>query len=510
MKKLLCLLLCLMLPTFALAASYTLPEKMMRQMDFGSGFKGTITWSVDGESDWAKAVTPLSGADVQVRAIRTTDGQLDAELFVEENGTQQNVARLFLDGDTLGMQSDLVPGVTLTWPTGGDVFGALLGLDETQIPALYSVALDVAKIPADTWKSDWAPVLEPYYAALEMWLNSFAAAPSVAQDDKGETVMLVRYQVPVSAVKDETVALLGDLLGDERLQSLLKGLMTEQQQNAYLNPNLLYFYESSIRGLAVEGELVLERTMTMLGETVTAQVKLPLPENDSGYTTLCLVQDAESTTFTLEGTEKTVRYVSREASSTAESAQWKGVVQVIPMTPTEEKKALSAAFTLRKIHSTSTDSDTREHDVTTWELHAEPDLSHLEENDATRKDYQDFTPVDGKMRIHFHSKNAQTSPTTLEVDGSITVDGSTLTLTSKTKTTTPWTITPMDMTGSERYSRLTEAQKSEFVTTLVDNAAQLVRRLQREQATPSELPLPESTETDMASATDAATQTDVK
>lgn len=114
------------------------------------------------------------------------------------------------------------------------------------------------------------------------------------------------------------------------------------------------------------------------------------------------------------------------------------------------------------------------------------------------------------MRIHFHSKNAQTSPTTLEVDGSITVDGSTLTLASKTKTTTPWTITPMDMTGSERYSRLTEAQKSEFVTTLVDNAAQLVRRLQREQATPSELPLPESTETDMASATDAATQTDVK
>lgn len=505
MKKLLCLVLCvaLALPAAALAADYTLPEKLVRQLDFGSGLKGSMVLEVSGEAAWAQALAPLSGVDVEVRAIKSGD-TFQGQLYMLDGEAQKGLTQVYSDGSALALRSELVPQTLLTMPVGGDVLNAFMGLGEDQNPSLLSAALNLAMVPADIWETNWAPVLEPYYAKIEIWLSAFAAAPSVLRGDAGETTMLIRYEVPAAAAKEELLVLLGDALADEQLLTLLRAQMTQAQQNAYLNANLLYYYTAMVQALDLEGSLVMERVLTTKGEEVRTELVFPLPQNDAGYTGMRLVQEGGDTTFSLEGESRTVSYVMQEAASSAESASWKGIVRMIPAAPDAEHQAVSVAFTLKKFHSTSIDSDTREHNVDTWELTAQPDLSHLEEEDAARAFYLDFTPVTAKAKIHFHSKNAMSSPTTLEIDLTADSGDAQVALSATMKSTSPWVIQAMATDGGESLVGMAEERKAELLATFAANALAEAADIGQAESTITDLPQPDpATDTDVATMTDA-------
>lgn len=506
MKKLLCLVLCLCLalPAAAMAETYTLPEKLMYQLDIGSGLKGSLMMEVSGSAPWARLLAPLSGIDVEVRAIKSGDA-FQGQLYMLDGETQRGLTRLYADGSTMALRSELLPGTLLTMPIAGDMLNALLGLGEDQNPTLYSAALNIAMVSEENWEEYWTPVLEPYYAKMEMWLSAFGSAPSVKRDDNGGTTMLIRYEVPVSAVKEELLSLLRDALADEQLLTLLRTQMTQAQQEAYLNANLMYYYTAAVEALALDGSLVLERELTAKGDTVRTELVFPLPQNDNGYQEVRLVQQGGDATLSLVGESSTLSYVMQEASSSAESASWKGILRMVPTAPDAEHQAISAAFTLKKFHSSSVDSDTREHDVSTWELAVAPDMSHLEAEDPARAYYADFAPITAKAKVHFHSKNAMSSPTTLEIDASVAMDDVKLSLTATLKSTTPWVMQSMDFTGGENMATLTEERKAELAAAFAANGLDLASQMQARTATPGDLPLPQeepATGTDMATGTD--------
>lgn len=512
MKKLLCLVLCLALalPAAAMAVTYSLPEKLLRQLEIGSGLKGSVMMEVSGSAAWAQALSPLSGVDVEVRAIKSGDA-FQGQLYMLDGETQRGLTRLYADGSTMALDSELLPDTLLTMPIGGDVLNALVGMGEDQNPTLYSAALNIAMVPEETWEKNWVPVLEPYYAKMETWLSPFASAPSVKRDDKGGTTMLIRYEVPVSAVKEELLSLLRDALTDDQLRALLWDQMTWEQKVAYLNVNLMYYYEEAVRSLALDGSLVLEREMTAKGETVRTELIFPLPQNGRGYREVRLVQQEGDTTLSLTGESGTLSLVMKEASASAESARWQGILRRIPAVPDETHQAISVAFTLKQFRSSSVDNDTREHDVITWELAMAPDMSHLAENDPARAFYQDFEPVTAKAKTHFHSKNANTSPTTLEIDFSAAMGDAQLTLTGTLKSTTPWVLQAMNFAGGEDMAALTDERKAELAATFAANALRMAAQMHGEEATPSDLPMPQAlaTETDMATDTDMATGTNL-
>ena len=509
MKKFLCLLLCLCmaLPTVALATEYTLPEKMARQLEFGSGLKGSLTLNVSGDADWAQLLSAMNGAEIQFRAI-SSDDKMQLQLYVMDGEEERGLTVAYADNDFLGIQGELVGDSTLTLPVSGDTLNALLGIKDTQNPSLYSVAVKLMTLTDETVKESWTSALSPYYAELETWFSTFASAPSVLKNDQGETNMLIHYEVPVSEVKEEILVLLADLLGDETLKALLCEQMSQAQQDAYLNPNLMYYYAEMVRGLDVDGTLVLERQLTTLGDEVRTEVTMPLPAKEGGYTSLHVKKENGETAVTLSGNVKTLSFSIQGETGEDNSGNWQGKLQVIPNELSEDNKALSIAFSANSTYTDYTDDNTREHAITTYDVAIEPDLSHLDENDASRAYYQDFGAITGTITTHFRSKNAQSSPTTLEIGADLTFDNAKLNAQLTMKSTSPWTVSAVSTTNTQSLADMTDEQKTELANQFWANLLTLAA----ETATPAteDLPLPEeSTATDLATVTDTATSTDL-
>ena len=356
MKKFLCLALCLALvfaSATALAAEYTLAEKWQRQVAFGNGVKGTINLSVSGEAEWAQLLSPLNGAEIEVRAIQK-DSRKQYRLYAVKGEDMVGLTRLFSQDNELYLVSDLLPDVILRLSTGGDLINLLTGGKEGDAPNWYSAALSLLEIPETTWAEKWAPVLARYEKELELWLESFASAPSVKRDGDTATV-LARYDIPAEGLKAQMKALWQEMLTDAELQELIQGQLTPEQQQAYLNPGLQGYYDGLIDGLKLGDGVVLEREMTTKGEVVASTVTLPLDRMPGGWTALKLLQHEKETTLRLEGNEAALSLTLSQTVTTANSTAWSGMLRY------EDGNDLPLAvdFTLVKIATTSVDADSR-------------------------------------------------------------------------------------------------------------------------------------------------------
>ena len=136
--------------------------------------------------------------------------------------------------------------------------------------------------PDILWESMWQPALEEYLNELELWLADYAAEPDTMTEN-GELVMRVSYVIPADDVKEQTKLMWKQALYDETLLTLLRPMMTEEQQAAYLNPALGYFYDACIDALPLSGDLRLSRKFSARGDTLSVAVALPLPQNAWGY-----------------------------------------------------------------------------------------------------------------------------------------------------------------------------------------------------------------------------------
>ena len=86
-----------------------------------------------------------------------------------------------------------------------------------------------------------------------------------------------------------------------------------------------------------------------------------------------------------------------------------------------------------------------------------------------------------------------------------------LTLTGTLKSTTPWVLQAMNFAGGEDMAALTDERKAELAATFAANALRMAAQMHGEEATPSDLPMPQAlaTETDMATDTDMAIRTNL-
>lgn len=499
MKRIVCLLLCLtlMLPfAVASAVEYTLPEKLQRQIDFGNGVKGALTVSVEGDNKWAELLAPLKDVPLQLRGIRT-EGKFQYQIYAVDGENQVGLTQLYGDDQSVYLRSALLPETLLTMSTGGDIVDRLLRGDAAN-PSWYSAAMNMLSVSDSTWADAWEPALAPYEEQVELWLNDYAKAPSVKRDENGAGTMLVRFEIPAEAVKMETKVILEKLLQDEALLPLLRAQMTLEQQAAYLTPNLMYYYIQAIDALPLEGTVILERELTTKGVIIGSALTFPMPENESGWTELSLESADKTTTVTLTSDTGSMSLRVEKTSHTAESVRYQGVWRSTPVS--SEETLASIGFVATRIHSLDVDAELRSHDITTWDIRLQPDLSHLAENDPARADYLDFDPVTLNVKLHYSSKNAQFSPTTLEASVAAAWSKGSAKLSAVIKTYSPWVLETWPTEGARDVAELSAEELTRLATDLGLNGLVALASLQ-----PDPLPQPaEATQTDMsaASATD--------
>lgn len=490
MKKFLCLALCMALvfaSATALAAEYTLAEKWQRQVAFGNGVKGTINLSVSGEAEWAQLLSPLNGAEIEVRAIQK-DGRKQYRLYAVKGEDMVGLTRLFSQDNELFLVSDLLPDVILCLSTGGDLINLLTGGKEGDAPNWYSAALSLMEIPETTWAEKWAPVLARYEKELELWLESFASAPSVKRDGDTATV-LARYDIPAEGLKAQMKALWQEMLTDAELQELMQGQLTPEQQQAYLNPGLQGYYDGLIDGLKLDDGVVLEREMTTKGEVVASTVTLPLDRMPGGWTALKLLQHEKETTLRLEGDESSLSLTLSQTVTTANSTAWSGMLRY------EDGNDLPLAvdFTLVKIATTSVDADSRSHQVTSWSLKAEQSQNAGAECRA-------FQPFAADLLIHMNSRNAQINPVNLEIGLTVKLEQADMEAKVSLTTHSPWVLDELPVGKEMNLAAMSEAERGQVFADLGRNALVTMMSIkgdaleqETEQPMPTLEPVPSAT-----------------
>ena len=471
MKRLTAVLLALLMMcqcAFAVEA-HSLSEKISLQMGDGSGMKGSFTLSAEGDAEWAQKIAAVAGNDFQIRCIRSGEGYL-LEIYAAEGDDKHALTTVYITDGGATLKSELLPDMEVSFPVDAVIIDLITGYAGSN-PTWYGAALNVGGVHDDVWASEWQTVLEPYYTNLEVWMNSYAAAPVVTTEN-GHTVMTLRYEIPAKAIPEMMISIVEKVLNDQTLMALVTAQMTDEQKALYLSPDMLYHYQNIIRALPFEGSLVIERKMTTMGDVLYSSITLPLAFGGNGWKSLRIEDAMGAYTFTLV-TEDGEAVLAMTAPEKTDAGDKRIVTyRNIPYELSEENKAVSLRAVVVTSYETRTDEDTRGHEITGFDITVEEDLSHLAADAPERAFYEKVDTTALAFTLHLHSKNANTSPTTAALDFTYKAGGSSVTFSGQLKTTSPWMAGVYKPGAADALADMAEDELHALMTMFAVNAVE--------------------------------------
>ncbi len=529
MKRFLCLMLCLLLAApAALADTYT-PTRLFRQqfVTGGNGLRGTVAITASGVADWLQLIMPFAGTKLQVRiigerqggesALVTDDDDWQVKIWAKDaQDGQHGLTYLYGGPEALYMKSDLLPDTLLTLPvknlhplyqltdaqflpmlTALDPMG-LMSADNGGNTTAWSALLDVAAISGEEWEARWWPVLEKYATLVDMWLAGYAS-PTVVSGNAGSMTLRTSYEIPADAIKAQTKYVIGLMLVDGDLQNLLDPYLTDEQHSLYLNPAMLWFYEHCIDVAPLSGSVLLEREMTMMGETTALGISLPLPtlpqelttglseilcgiyglpEGDlfAGMERISIRQAGEDMSVSLSGAQRTISLILDERAENAESVQCSGFLRITPAVGSSEAP-LSAAFAYRTSQRIWEDEDYSTHEDFTWAIETAPDESVISEDDPFGSTYVEFAPLSLSASVGFIKKDKEGAPVQLNIDLAAVLADAEVTVDANLRTAERWNHEVLPVTGAENLTVMSDARREELRTMFVTNALQTMTQL---------------------------------
>lgn len=578
-NRILCLALALMMIFSVVSAETsqtadTLPKRFLRQLTGGNGLRGKVSLTASGVADWLNVLLPFTASDIQIRALGEKQGDLYADTVTDdawqiklytENSEEQEVGTTWIYGDkeALYISSELLHDTLLTIPVEqvnllyqifrgeyNDLFFAFDPLNMTQPgvngnASAYQAIAEVLGVPETVWNESWMPVLEKYFLHLDLWLTGYGDS-SFLTGDEGAMTVSATYTIPVEDLKAEAKYLVGQMLYDNALQTLLASCVTPEVQATYLDPSMIYFYEACIDALTLEGDIILTRAVSAKGETEHVMVGLPLPALPAslikpigqlaanafglsytdlleGMKRISFTQDGEELTISLTGEKRTLILTATETVVDENTTAMKGSLRVTPNVGVTEN-SLSARYSSTYGHRIWQDESYVDHDTTFFELSVETDLDMLSPDDPFRSAYVDFAPLSIGFSTDYRNNSYQeNSPAQINITGAFKLPDAEVAMDMVLRITTKLTMTTLPTTGAESLAEMTQERKNALVEQLTENAVNAMSGLNAVQPestvvpaaapteTPTEAPaeVPAETETVLPAevTTDAPTQT---
>lgn len=533
MKRILCLLLCLMLviPSAIGETADTLSKRFARQLTSGNGIRGYLSLTASGVAEWLNALLPFTAAKIQIRAVGESQGDM-SELVDDdddwqiklyaENADKQEVGTTWLFGDPAGVyfKSELLPGELLSIPAEnahvlyqlfkGEFSDLFFNFDpfELMTPGAkgnvssYNAIADLLGIPEETWTTAWMPVIEKYFLHLDLWLAGYGEARN-AIEEGGALTLSTTYTIPAKELKEEAKYLIGLMIYDYDLQNLLLPYVSMEQRVTYLNPSLMYFYEACIDALPLEGDIVLSREMSAQGDIVSTSMELPIPEipeklvaplnqaftalfelpyDDvfSGHTRIAFTSRNTERVLKLTGKNRTVEIVGNQEQEDESTTTLKGTLRIIPNAAAAEN-AFSGAFTCTYGHRLWQDEKYLDHDTRQLKLAVEPNLDMIGEDDPFRSSYIEFSPVAFDFSIDFRTNpNQENYPVQININADAKLPDAALNGEIVLRITPSVEMQLMNSLGAENIESMMEARKAELGKKLIENAALAMANLNGE------------------------------
>ena len=477
MKKLCCILVCaalVLMATAASAVSYnTLPEKLSKQLQIGSGLKGSLTLKSEGKTFDTPFFQAFSNASWELRGMRSGEETHYYLYQPDEQEQPRNKTELYLRGDGVYLRSDLLPETVLSVSSPDDA-ASLFGVvpAERDNPSLLGVAWQLMTAKDEAHKNSLDTMLTRLQKELENWMIQFGVQEASVNPEDGGAAVEISCVMPMEAVRAEILTLMKKIWESQEFSALLSSAMTEGEKAVYMNPNLGYFLEEAMAGLETEGEVRLTRMMTTLGESFRSTLSLPLDEAKTGASFLTVEEKDGLQTYTLESA-KGVRILSwpleqEENTFTCWLAQYGEDATI--MKPLAVRIQGEHQQEAREEGEEKTIEDHRYTLIVTHDPTAQPE-------DADPALFEEYPTTTLTANLTYSSKFPANSPTTLTVDATLQREEDTLQVTGSVKSASPWVFTPFDVAGAKpirelglpglllQFATLTENAKTAVVHT---------------------------------------------
>lgn len=481
MKRFICSFLCLILlaacGTGFAAEKYTLPEKMIRQLEIGNGLKGSFVLHAEGTDPLVLALTPFQDVEMQLTGILSgAKGDWHWTMFqAGENEERNGLTELLQKGEAWYIRSDLLPGQVYFIPALTTAADSLYA-PEGGNPAIASALVRWAQLSEAKQHALLDPVAEKMSRQLEAWLARFAGVSEVRTLDNGASGVDLTYVIPMSEIRLETVTLLQELIHDPEGMALLSAVLSSEQREVYSNDYLSYFYLDAMEALDNDYDVTYTRTVTTLGQPVSSQLEMPLDEARTGWQSLSLTENGGLYTLMLRGDDSLLTVIFPGSADFTQIDSFSTWVYYRSSRSDNPEAAVSLAYRVIVSHESSltSDEDEREHLRERWTILAESDLSRLPEGENPAE-YPEMEPVKMDLNLHYSSREFQTSPTTLEAEGTLEAERISLRINGKIKTASAWVFTPFDTEGAMDLTEMNDVGRAFLLANWISAAGEQLR-----------------------------------
>lgn len=501
----LCLVLALCAPAGAesvAGVTYTVGEKLAKQLEAGSGFTGTLTLeAVATPGRESEAIVTLKPVVLDVGYIHVredlaakTPAESRVTLALKDGDATAATAQLAVKQGMAYVLSSLtgdgwlsLAGSTAATDTpagAGALAQATAGLlADTAMPgiAAFAAGLMSQLNSADTAKL--ATALEPYATKIDVWIEGFRQNALLGKAEDGTTTMRVDYTIPAAAIKAQLKQLVLDMLADEALLPRLAALLPEGGAETYLNPALQSYYFYAIDELPLNGDMTISRTVSLRGETLMLALAMPLYDTKGGAIALRYDRSKgagdlpDENSIELSSEKLLLRADYQTYDTLTGTVVYQGKLLRQPLGATafevgtegtaagEAAKTISAAFTLSVQQGQTTDTEGKDTQTAAIELSLEPeytpdaaDDAPAEPTEAQKALYVTFPPLAISLTAAFASGQAKNAATSADVQ--LKVAGDTLpqafTLTLSGKTRGKWTPDAFDAQAATSLDAMNE------------------------------------------------------
>ena len=150
-------------------------------------------------------------------------------------------------------------------------------VNDSAWPSLAHVVYAIATADED-WQKRAQASYNQFSIKVTGWLQNYARTVTEA-DTQGRFVMTNEYEIPANALLQEAKALLVDLFVDQELLSLLREILTVDEQAAYLQKDMLWTFLSMIDRVKLNGDISVRRQFSAEnGDVIFESMRLPFAE----------------------------------------------------------------------------------------------------------------------------------------------------------------------------------------------------------------------------------------
>ncbi len=450
--------------------------KLQRQLDAGSGLKGTVTVS---------GVTGLEGLTLDAQYIQQKT-QSELSMSLKNAGSELAGLAVYHQDGALALDLGLASGKLYSLQKGWESLLSRLAAGDTagwQTP-WQSALLAILSSNSEEEDAKLAQAAAPYFTKIDLWMQGFAEPPLMEKDPGGASVIKASFRIPSAAFKAEMKQLLVDLLSDKTLLPLLWARMTPEQANLYLNPALQAFYFAAVDALPLQGDITMLRRVTTMGQVLETSLSLPL-NGKAGETkqisiTNKTLVEGELLDCTLTTGEGTLQFTVLEAAaSQPDHMTYSGMVRYLPPeipnwqvdanTPQYAGNALSVTYQASYVIKLSTDADGKSNESYTLDIRLAPDWSHFSQpvTDEVKAQYILTEPVQITAFATILSAKARNASTSLQAQLRVVSGANDWSFSGQFKTTPPWTFQAVDMAAAEKLESLDTNQLNALLTELL-------------------------------------------